>query len=447
MRIERASSLDALPDIVEAWGLRGTRPVVVLAGGAGAMDGESGRSARAAVQDAILPAVIAARAVLVTGGTDAGVMRIAGEARRAAGATFPLIGVVPQGMVALPDGSSGAAPGSEAPLPPAGGPGQPATVQPDHTHVLAVPGERWGDETPWMFALALALAGRRAAVTVVLNGGTIARAEIAESVRLGHPVIVVEGTGRAADEIADAIADGRPAGHGDPDGALRESGLVQAVRLDEDGALRAALRRALAHQHRGARMSQVTMGTSAAASPASYEDEMRDLIERLDATDEQRQFMRSRWLDQVVYMGDRATDAKRRYYGFRLATVVGGVIVPALVSISLAGAGRFDSELDYVMRLLTFVVSAIVAITASVEGFFHFGDRWRHYRVNAELLKSEGWQYLTHSGGYRRVTDPEQGFQAFAARVEEILRDDVEGFMTQVARNAPVEKHDIFTKL
>ena len=24
-----------------------------------------------------------------------------------------------------------------------------------------------------------------------------------------------------------------------------------------------------------------------------------------------------------------------------------------------------------------------------------------------ELLKSEGWQYLTHSGGYRRVTDPE----------------------------------------
>ena len=170
------------------------------------------------------------------------------------------------------------------------------------------------------------------------------------------------------------------------------------------------------HQHRGIRMSQSddVEGVRGPARPASYEDEMRDLIERLDVTDEQRQFMRSRWLDQVVYMGDRATEAKRRYHTFRLATVIGGVLVPALVSISLAGAGRFDSDLDFAMRLLTFVVSAIVAITASVEGFFHFGDRWRHYRVNAELLKSEGWQYLTHSGGYRRVTDPELAFQGFA---------------------------------
>ncbi len=446
MRVERPSSLAALPAVVEAWGLRGAQPVVVLAGGAGAMDGESGRRARTAVEDAILPAVIEARAALVTGGTDAGVMRIAGEARRAAGATFPLIGVVPEAMVELPEAAAGAAPGSEAPGSTDGRPGHTAAVQPDHTHLLAVPGDRWGTETSWMFALADALAGGRATVTVVLNGGAIARAEIAESVRLGHPVILVEGTGRAADEIADAIADGRPAGDGDPDGALRESGLVHAVRSDEDGALRAALRRALAPQHRGIRMSQTTRA-STAARPASYEDEMRDLIERLDATEEQRQFMRSRWLDQVVYMGDRATEAKKRYHTFRLATVIGGVLVPALVSISLAGAGRFDSDLDFMMRLLTFVVSAIVAITASVESFFHFGDRWRHYRVNAELLKSEGWQYLTHSGGYRRVTDPELAFQGFASRVEAILRDDVEGFMTQMTSNAPIEKHDIFTKL
>lgn len=438
MRVDRVTGLDALPAVVDGWALRGTGPVVVLVGGAAAMDREAGRNAREAIETAILPVVITAGAALVTGGTDAGVMRLAGEARRAAGATFPLVGVVPEGMVDLPD-----RPAADAT------PERPATarVQPDHSHLLAVPGDRWGTETPWMFALADTLAGRHPVVTVVLNGGRVARAEIAESVRRRRRVIVVEGTGRAADEIAEAIVDGRPAGEGDPDAALRESGLVQAVRLDEDGALRAALRRALALQHRGSRMSQATTGASGATRPASYEDEMRALIERIDATDEQRQFLRSRWLDQVVYMGDRAADAKRRYYSFRLATVIGGVLVPALVSISLAGAGRFDSDLDLVMRLLTFVVSAVVAITASVEGFFHFGDRWRHYRVNAELLKSEGWQYLTHSGGYRRVTDADQAFQGFAARVEETLRDDVEGFMTQMTSSAPIEKHDIFTKL
>ena len=330
-------------------------------------------------------------------------------------------------------------------------PSPPAQVQPDHTHLLAVPGDRWGSETPWLFTLAREVAAGRPIVTVALNGGSVARAEIAESVQRAIPVIVVQGTGRAADEIATALADGRPAGEGDPDAALRESGLVQAVRFDEDGALRAALGRVLAPHQGSARMTQSAAAPPAAAidpgATPSYEEEMRSLIARMDITDEQRQFLRSRWLDQVLYMGDRASDAKRRYYAFRLSTVVGGVIVPALISISLAGAGRFDSNLDFGMRLLTFVVSAMVAVTASVEGFMHYGERWRHYRVNAELLKSEGWQYLTASGAYRKVTDPEQAFQSFAARVEEVLRDDVDGFMTQVTRTSPIEKHDIFTKL
>jgi len=221
MRVDRVTSLDALPAVVDGWALRGRGPVVVLAGGAGAMDGEAGRNARDAIVTGILPEVIAAGAALVTGGTDAGVMRLAGEARRAAGATFPLVGVVPDGMVDLP--------GRPAEEPAPGRAGAMAQVQPDHSHVLAVPGDRWGAETPWMFALADTLAGRHPAVTVVLNGGQVARAEIAESVRRRRPVILVVGTGRAADEIAEALADGRPAGEGDPDADAAESSERRAV--------------------------------------------------------------------------------------------------------------------------------------------------------------------------------------------------------------------------
>jgi hypothetical protein len=425
--------------MLAAWGLLGAAPVVVLVGGAGAMDAAARDSAVHAIRTSIIPVATAAGATVLTGGTDAGVMRLAGEARQAAGATFPLVGVVPAGLVDLPAGTP--APGSPtSPAPPTG---SGTRVQPDHTHVLAVPGERWGEETPWLFAAADAIAGARGAVTVVLNGGAIAREEIAESVRRGRPVIVVDGTGRTADEIADALADGRPAGEGHPEGELRESGLVQAVRFDEDEALRDALRRALAHQHGSTRMSHTAPPPARDVRPTSFDDEMGELIDRLEVTEEQRRFLRSRWLGQVAYMGDRASEAKRRYYRFRLATVIGGLIVPTLVSISLVGSGRFNSDLDFMIRVVMFVVSAIVAVTASVEGFFRFGDRWRHYRVNAELLKSEGWQYLTRSGGYRRIKDPDAVFHAFADRVEEILRDDVEGFMTQVARTSPVEKRDI----
>jgi hypothetical protein len=232
------------------------------------------------------------------------------------------------------------------------------------------------------------------------------------------------------------------------DARLVASGLVRAVRYDDDAALRAALRAALIPEQEATGMTV----TSAESRPvtgggSSYEEEMIALIDRMRISDEQRRFLRSRWLGQVTYMGERATEAKRRYYWFRLSTVIGGVIVPALVSISLAASGRFDPNLDFLLRLLTFVVSALVAVTAAVEGFFHFGDRWRHYRVNAELLKSEGWQYLTDTGPYRRIEDPDIAFQSFASRVEEVLRDDVEGFMSNVARSSPIEKHDIFTKV
>ena len=51
--------------------------------------------------------------------------------------------------------------------------------------------------------------------------------------------------------------------------------------------------------------------------------------------------------------------------------------------------------------MVTFAVSLVVALSAAVEGFFRFGDRWRHYRSLVEELKSEGWSFHELSGPYR----------------------------------------------
>ena len=39
----------------------------------------------------------------------------------------------------------------------------------------------------------------------------------------------------------------------------------------------------------------------------------------------------------------------------------------------------------------------------AVEGFFHYGDRWRHYRRTVELLKSHGWQLFELAGRVREL--------------------------------------------
>jgi len=100
-----------------------------------------------------------------------------------------------------------------------------AALDPDHTHFVLVPGERWGDESPWLAAVVGALAGSQPSVTVLVNGGEVALNDVAHSVRAGRPVFVVTGSGRTADLLAAALR-GSPA---DPRlQRLTASGLIRA---------------------------------------------------------------------------------------------------------------------------------------------------------------------------------------------------------------------------
>jgi hypothetical protein len=103
---------------------------------------------------------------------------------------------------------------------------------------VAVPGTQWGDETRWLFDLAELIAGDRPIRTVLVNGGAITRVELAESVRRGIPVIVIRGTGRAADDLdADDVLDGSDASY--------DRSLISVVEAAETEGLRSMLLEAL----------------------------------------------------------------------------------------------------------------------------------------------------------------------------------------------------------
>lgn len=175
---------------------------------------------------------------------------------------------------------------------------------------------------------------------------------------------------------------------------------------------------------------------SSAAPPPSLEA----LIQQMPLSDIQRQMLRARWLDQLKYMSGKADQARQRYYQLRFIGVVGGVLVPAFISLSLA--------YDVIeLRIATFIASMIVATVAATELLLRYGERWRHFRRNSELLKSEGWQYLMGIGPYRRAKDADQAFKEFNTRVEAILQEDIQGYLDSVARMTNVERHDIFTKI
>jgi hypothetical protein len=163
--------------------------------------------------------------------------------------------------------------------------------------------------------------------------------------------------------------------------------------------------------------------------PDESQQSLNDLIDAVGLDDLQKAFLRSRWLSDLRWQDRRARKFQSLYYVFRLVVIVGGVTVPALVALNPT-----EQMWQERVRWLTFGLSLLVAVAVAVEGFFRFGDRWRHYRRNAELLKSEGWMFFQKSGRYRHDTSHGEAYAEFAEQVEAILRQDVDQYLADIAQ-------------
>ena len=80
-----------------------------------------------------------------------------------------------------------------------------------------------------------------------------------------------------------------------------------------------------------------------------------------------------------------------------------------------------------------------MAISVAVEGFFNYGERWRHYRRTVEGLKREGWQFFQLSGPYRGCQDHAKAYPVFAGRMENIFQQEVEMYVTEVVKEKKKE--------
>jgi hypothetical protein len=169
--------------------------------------------------------------------------------------------------------------------------------------------------------------------------------------------------------------------------------------------------------------------TAADTYESWLEQELGDLIDELDLGERQKRYLRSRWLDQIVWLEKKAGQSQRLHYMLRVVAIVGGVVVPALVSLNVR-----EGDVASAIAWTTFAVSLVVAIAVAVEGFFRYGERWRHYRRTVELLKSQGWQFYELAGGYAGFRTHASAFRSFANTVETLIAEDVDTYVTRVVR-------------
>jgi len=204
---------DQLADLGQAISdlhLNGSHPVIVLIGGE--IDEKQADVTRLAIQT-ISRIANEMNAMVISGGTDMGIMAEIGQARSKNGYTFPLVGIAPEELVTWTDG-----PASTKKL---WWGKQRWQLAPHYTHFVLVPGSQFGDESPWIDAAAILESKEHRSVTVLINGGEVSKKDIDLSLKSERPVIALSRTGRLADElsrepdrnkmisIAPANADGR----------------------------------------------------------------------------------------------------------------------------------------------------------------------------------------------------------------------------------------------
>lgn len=181
------SSEEEIPAQLKRSGVPTGRPVIVLFGGAAGIDDDYGKRLYPVVRDGVVATADELGAVIVDGGTDSGVMALAGRARSELALQIPLVGVAPAAKVAA-EGVSAAT--GRTP------------VDRHHSHHFLVPGTEWGDESPTLFAIARVIADGKPVVVVLIDGGPVALAESLEAVREGWSLVAVDASGRMADLIA-----------------------------------------------------------------------------------------------------------------------------------------------------------------------------------------------------------------------------------------------------
>ncbi len=179
---------------VTALGLAPGETALFIAGGAGKMEPHEMQRTRPLLLEGLLRFAEDHHIAVVDGGTDAGVMKLIGDAHAERGYPFPLVGVAPVGAVRFPgyDNPDG--------VPLNGG----------HTHLVLTDGDRFGAESDMIVRVAAGLArgGRDRIFGVVINGGEVTRQETyarAITPNRSIPMLVLEGSGRFGDELASAL--------------------------------------------------------------------------------------------------------------------------------------------------------------------------------------------------------------------------------------------------
>jgi hypothetical protein len=366
--------------IVEALTLREHNSVIIIVGGSAEVEPQLKSRLIQLFDRGIGRAAEQAKAIILDNGTQGGVISMIGEGIAGRGSQCSLIGVAPAAEVTYPGSKSTTG----------------NALEPNHSHFVLLASNTWNAKKEMMFNLVktlcfkpvtqvidggvLASKFRLVPVIVVVAGGDLtAKHDVLFSVRQKLPIIVFEGSGGMADEIAEAFKNKAT--------PIEDPLLAEII---EDGEL---------HFH-------------------SLTNSVKG-IERL--------IIRELGVDNVLLQAwesfadydHNANLQQRRFDRLQLSIIALGVFGTALAIIQQVYSTRTTTGvLDFPWNLVKHVliiIPVLLTILITAANRFKQGTKWLLLRAGAESIKREIYRYRTRAMYYKDNAE-----QQLAKKVEDI---------------------------
>jgi hypothetical protein len=314
----------------------------------------------------VAPAAINSRAVVIDSAAKSGVGGFLGQLAAVHVEQSVFIGVAPRACVPMANGLIH----------------DPSELDPNHTHFVVTPGERWGDESDMVDLLARELVPTgKTAVAILAGGDTRTRVAALRCLQRGWGLIVIEGSGGTADEIVNLRKKpNTPAA--DP--------IVAEIATRGDVYI-------LPDEARADRLERL-------------------ILQRLGQDDS----LVLAWRAFAEF--DRNAVTERRWFGGLQLTLL--LLAVTAVVFGLWKAVFSGSQLPQLSKEVVVVIPILTTLVFAMSNRFKHGPRWVLLRGGAEAIKSEIFQYRARAREYagpdseKRLAREVTGIREHLARTE-----------------------------
>jgi SLOG in TRPM, prokaryote/SMODS and SLOG-associating 2TM effector domain 1/Protein of unknown function (DUF4231) len=351
-------------EILQALTISQPTALLIVIGGANNLDDSTKTTLQPLFRNGIAATATEIDALILDGGTKSGIMELMGQGVAEQEHHPALLGIAPEGKVCYQAQQTNVV--SEGKT----------TLDPHHSHFILVKGEEWGDETSIMFGIAHELGKHSPVVTVLANGGNVAKQEVLQSVQHGWPIVVITDTGQLADSLAN---------------------WWRRKKVNPSSLQRVLLRK-------------------------------KTTLHILDRDMKQGKKVLEQIMERETFYAHMAGEYQKIFKRIQFLLLILGVLATALAlgQTQMQALGRLKANTLGTQLLHVFVVLIPIAVTVllGITTYFKWGNTWVMLRNTREALKQEIFRYRTHTGIYEEKSATED-YHTTKKSAEQMLVEQV----------------------